>query len=150
MGSCANGGGYYHYSYSVVRGCDRACFFSFASRHLRYHISLKASSLSTFMSPVVPRLPKHCCTECCSFKERCGVTVNRRFGKLLPVDHSVTSSFLTFSCPGTAINSYTSYSVDRSYLPCNMLVELLMRFSHINSLGISLYHDAQGVTKFRQ
>lgn len=26
MGSCANGGGYYHYSYSVVRGCDRTCF----------------------------------------------------------------------------------------------------------------------------
>ena len=25
MGSCANGGGYYHYSYSVVRGCDRIC-----------------------------------------------------------------------------------------------------------------------------
>lgn len=23
MGSCANGGGCYHYSYSVVRGCDR-------------------------------------------------------------------------------------------------------------------------------
>ncbi|XP_032731665.1 NADH dehydrogenase [ubiquinone] iron-sulfur protein 7, mitochondrial-like [Lontra canadensis] len=23
MGSCANGGGYYHYLYSVVRGCDR-------------------------------------------------------------------------------------------------------------------------------
>ena len=23
MASCANGGGYYHYSYSVVRGCDR-------------------------------------------------------------------------------------------------------------------------------
>ena len=22
MGSCANGGGYYHYSYTVVRGCD--------------------------------------------------------------------------------------------------------------------------------
>ena len=21
--SCANGGGYYHYSYAVVRGCDR-------------------------------------------------------------------------------------------------------------------------------
>lgn len=28
MGSCANGGGYYHYSYSVVRGCDRTCFDS--------------------------------------------------------------------------------------------------------------------------
>lgn len=23
MGSCANGGGYYHHSYAVVRGCDR-------------------------------------------------------------------------------------------------------------------------------
>eukprot|EP01083_Nonionella_stella_P059457 155534_1 len=23
MGSCANGGGYYHYCYSVLRGCDR-------------------------------------------------------------------------------------------------------------------------------
>ena len=23
MGSCANGGGYYHYSYSVMRGCDK-------------------------------------------------------------------------------------------------------------------------------
>ncbi|MBX9298727.1 NuoB/complex I 20 kDa subunit family protein [Chromobacterium piscinae] len=23
MGTCANGGGYYHYAYSVVRGCDR-------------------------------------------------------------------------------------------------------------------------------
>ena len=23
MGSCPNGGGYYHYSYAVVRGCDR-------------------------------------------------------------------------------------------------------------------------------
>ena len=23
MGSCANGGGYYHHSYSVVRGCNK-------------------------------------------------------------------------------------------------------------------------------
>ena len=23
MGSCANGGGYYHYGYATVRGCDR-------------------------------------------------------------------------------------------------------------------------------
>jgi NADH-quinone oxidoreductase B subunit len=23
MGSCANGGGYYHYSFSVVRGCNK-------------------------------------------------------------------------------------------------------------------------------
>lgn len=27
MGSCANGGGYYHYSYSVVRGCDRGWIY---------------------------------------------------------------------------------------------------------------------------
>ena len=23
MGSCANGGGYYHYSYNVVKGCNK-------------------------------------------------------------------------------------------------------------------------------
>jgi NADH-quinone oxidoreductase subunit B len=34
MGSCANGGGYYHYSYSVVRGCDRIV----ARRHLRSRV----------------------------------------------------------------------------------------------------------------
>lgn len=34
MGSCANGGGYYHYSYSVVRGCDRI-----VGRHLRSRLS---------------------------------------------------------------------------------------------------------------
>jgi len=28
MGSCANGGGYYHYSYSVVRGCDRIVLYN--------------------------------------------------------------------------------------------------------------------------
>jgi hypothetical protein len=32
MGSCANGGGYYHYSYSVVRGCDRTLLHK-----LNYH-----------------------------------------------------------------------------------------------------------------
>ncbi|KIJ67726.1 hypothetical protein HYDPIDRAFT_107204 [Hydnomerulius pinastri MD-312] len=31
MGSCANGGGYYHYSYSVVRGVDREFFGFFLS-----------------------------------------------------------------------------------------------------------------------
>ena len=32
MGSCANGGGYYHYSYSVVRGCDRTSTQSMPQR----------------------------------------------------------------------------------------------------------------------
>ena len=34
MGSCANGGGYYYFSYSVVRGCDRR-----AGGHLRAWLS---------------------------------------------------------------------------------------------------------------
>ncbi|MGO4567581.1 NADH-quinone oxidoreductase subunit B family protein [Rhizobium sp. 2YAF20] len=29
MGSCANGGGYYHYCYSVTRGCDRVVLVDF-------------------------------------------------------------------------------------------------------------------------
>ena len=32
MGSCANGGGYYHYSYSVVRGSFRSTFMCRAAR----------------------------------------------------------------------------------------------------------------------
>jgi NADH-quinone oxidoreductase subunit B len=35
MGSCANGGGYYHYAYSVVRGCDRIV----PGRYLRARLS---------------------------------------------------------------------------------------------------------------
>jgi len=42
MGSCANGGGYYHYSYSVVRGCDRMVSWSMctclAVRHRQKHL----------------------------------------------------------------------------------------------------------------
>lgn len=33
MGSCANGGGYYHYSYAVVRGCDRMYLPQFVFNH---------------------------------------------------------------------------------------------------------------------
>merc|ERR1712085_77837 len=35
MGSCANGGGYYHYSYSVVRGCDGLFLWTFTSQGAR-------------------------------------------------------------------------------------------------------------------
>ncbi|GBG29087.1 NADPH-quinone oxidoreductase subunit K, chloroplastic [Hondaea fermentalgiana] len=37
MGSCANGGGYYHYSYSVVRGCDRTNV-SYLAISLRFYL----------------------------------------------------------------------------------------------------------------
>ncbi len=37
MGSCANGGGYYHYSYSVVRGC---CLAPLSLQALRRFFSI--------------------------------------------------------------------------------------------------------------
>ena len=46
MGSCANGGGYYHYSYSVVRGCDASCRLTSMYRDVR-------------------RPLKRCCVVCC-------------------------------------------------------------------------------------
>lgn len=51
MGSCANGGGYYHYSYSVVRGCDRIV------------------PVDIYV-PGCPQLPKHWFTAFCCFKRK--------------------------------------------------------------------------------
>ena len=51
MGSCANGGGYYHYSYSVVR-------------------AVIASFRSMSMSRAVRPPPRHWCMESCSCRRR--------------------------------------------------------------------------------
>merc|ERR1711862_835498 len=51
MGSCANGGGYYHYSYSVVRGCDRIVLLIFM-----------------FLDALLQ--PRLCCSECSNFRKK--------------------------------------------------------------------------------
>lgn len=59
MGSCANGGGYYHYSYSVVRGCDRIVpvdnKFWCRRRESNSH-DFRHSPLKTACLPIPPRL----------------------------------------------------------------------------------------------
>jgi NADH-quinone oxidoreductase B subunit len=52
MGSCANGGGYYHYSYSVVRGCDRVV------------------PVDIYV-PAARQPPRRCCTVFCSCRRSC-------------------------------------------------------------------------------
>jgi hypothetical protein len=54
MGSCANGGGYYHYAYSVVRG---ECIRDRSVHELAQVATVLCPS--TFMCPAVHRRPKH-------------------------------------------------------------------------------------------
>ena len=68
MGSCANGGGYYHYSYAVVRGCDRMWL---PHPEPPPHSCLaQVSSLSTSTSLGVLLLPRPSSSACSSFSEK--------------------------------------------------------------------------------
>ena len=55
MGSCANGGGYYHYSYSVVRGCDRIV----PDRHLRARLPADGGGAALRRAAAAEEDPPH-------------------------------------------------------------------------------------------
>jgi NADH-quinone oxidoreductase subunit B len=65
-GLCANGGGYYHYSYSVVRGCDRIV------------------PVDIYVPAARPR-PRRCCTAFCSCRRRSAAPARSSAGRAGPM-----------------------------------------------------------------
>ena len=59
MGSCANGGGYYHYSYAVVRGCDRIVPVSQPYREIIQRDNTVPMMMNISGGHLCPRLPAH-------------------------------------------------------------------------------------------
>jgi hypothetical protein len=70
MGSCANGGGYYHYSYSVVRGCDRELIDKDDSEMVETNIHGQGLCPLTYTFPGARPLLRRFYTGCCNFNER--------------------------------------------------------------------------------
>jgi hypothetical protein len=70
MGSCANGGGYYHYSYSVVRGCDSEWGAKLSSKCDELMRHGQGSCPLIYMFPGARQLLRRFCMGCSSFNER--------------------------------------------------------------------------------
>ena len=58
MGSCANGGGYYHYSYSVVRGLRPYCSGGCVCARLSSHREALIHGIMQLQLKI--RAPNHC------------------------------------------------------------------------------------------
>ena len=80
MGSCANGGGYYHYSYSVVRGCDRMLFTIGGGGEAQLTRASQVLSLSTFTFQVAHQQRRPCSTAYCNSSGKSGATASRCYG----------------------------------------------------------------------
>ena len=110
MGSCANGGGYYHYSYAVVRGCDR----SISILHRRYHCCVKWTIIHPKLSPELSLLTSMCPAAPLQLKHSCMAS----FRYISPP--LALSPLIWSACVVTCTN-FHSFSFKRKWRGCRVL-----------------------------